>query len=408
VIHRVAIRDRCTTSTCRVSLALCFRYAAAQAVLLLLAVGCGGDGTPTADAKPTVIVAPVTQGAVPIAMRFSGTVKTVRTVQVIPHVSGYIGKRYFTEGATVKEGDPLYRIDPRPFEATLDKFEAELASNQANFEYWSREVERFQEARKSGAVSQKQLDTAVAKHKEARASVAASRAQIENAKLDLGYTDIHSPLDARVQQTLRYEGDLVDEYEDVLTTLVQMDPVHVIFNVSRRDLFEIRSMEEKGAIPPMRENARVELGLPNGGTYSAQGKLDFVSAQIDPSTDTVTLRAVVENRFEQGRETLVPGQYVPVRLILGERSDALLIPKISLRETQAGQHVFVVGKDDKVESRTVEVGEPHDGKWVVRSGVELGERVVVEGVQKIRVGAAVEVRSEGTAKGKTEAPAPES
>jgi RND family efflux transporter MFP subunit len=382
------------------------RYGAVPIVLLLIAAGCGGDGTPAADAKVTVIVAPVTEGTVPIAMTFSGTVKTVRTVQVIPHVSGYIGKRYFAEGATVKEGDPLYRIDPRPFEATLDKFEAELASNAANFEYWSREVERFQEARLSGAVSQKQLDTAVAKHKEARASVEASQAQIVNAKLDLGYTDIKSPFDARTQQTLRYEGDLVDEYEDVLTTLVQMDPVHVIFNVSRRDLFEIRFMEAKGAIPPMRENARIELGLPDGSTYSAQGTLDFVSAQIDPTTDTVTLRAVVENRFEQGHESLVPGQYVPVRLVLGEQSDALLIPKVSLRETQAGQHVFVVGKNDEVERRALEVGESHDGQWVVRSGLQAGERVIVEGLQKVRVGSVVEVRSAGSAKAKADAQAP--
>jgi membrane fusion protein (multidrug efflux system) len=382
--------------------------AAASVATLLIAAGCGADATPAASAKPVVTVAAVTTGSVPIAMTFSGTVKTVRTVQVISHVSGYIGKRYFTEGASVKRGDPLYRIDPRPFEANLDKVEAELASREANFEYWSREVERFQEARQSGAVSQKQLDTAVAKHKEARASVNQTRAQIENAKLDLGYTDIKSPFDARTQQALRYEGDLVDEYQDVLTTLVQMDPVHVIFNLSRRQLFEIRAMEAKGAIPPMRENARVELGLPDGSTYSLQGKLDFVSAQIDPTTDTVTLRAVVENRFEQGQESLVPGQYVPVRLVLGERSDAILIPKIALRETQAGQHVLVVDKDGTVERRKVEVGAPHAGQWVVKRGLEAGERVIVEGAQKVRVGTIVDPRSASAAKAPAETPAPAS
>jgi RND family efflux transporter MFP subunit len=360
--------------------------------LLLWLPGCD-DPPPagTAAPAPKVTIAEVARGPVPIVMQFSGTVQAVKTVEIIPRVSGYIEKRSFIEGAEVKTGDPLYEIDPRPFQATLDQLNAQLAVNKANLAYWTGEAKRYGDAVKSGAVSTQQYDEAVTQQQEAQASVEQTQAEIANAQLNLSFTDITAPFDGRIQQTRRYEGDLVDAYQDTLTSLVQIDPVYVIFNVTRRQLFEIQAMQVQGLVGKLEDSARVELTLPDGSAYGQQGKLDFISSQIDPTTDTVTFRAVIANDFSHSSEgDLVPGQYVPVRMVLGERQDALLVPKPALLETQAGQQVYVVDKDNKVVTRTVEVGQPYQGQWVIRSGLEQGERVIVEGLQKVRPGGAVD------------------
>jgi membrane fusion protein, multidrug efflux system len=361
--------------------------------LLLSLTGCEDGSGSSAEAPPPqkFTVAEVTQGPVPIAMQFSGTVRSVKTVEIIPRVSGYIEKRSFVEGAEVKTGDPLYEIDPRPFQATLDQLTAQLAVNQANLTYWNDEAKRYGDAVKSGAVSAQQYEEAVSKQQEAQANLEETQAEIVNAQLNLSFTDITAPFDGRIQQTRMYEGDLVDAYQDTLTSLVQIDPVYVIFNVTRRELFEIQAMQVQGLVKKLEETAKIELTLPDGSAYAQEGKLDFISSQIDPTTDTLTFRAVIANDFSHSSEgDLVPGQYVPVRMVLGERPDALLVPKPALLETQAGQQVYVVDKDNKVASRTVVVAQPYKGQWVVKSGVEKGERVIVEGLQKVRPGGVVD------------------
>jgi RND family efflux transporter MFP subunit len=361
--------------------------------LLLSLPGCDerSGSSATAPPPPKVTVAEVTQGPVPIVMQFSGTVRSVKTVEIVPRVSGYIEKRSFVEGAEVKTGDALYQIDPRPFQATLDQLNAQLAVNQANLTYWGDEAKRYGDAVQSGAVSAQQYEEAVTKQQEAQASLEQTQAEIVNAQLNLSFTDITAPFDGRIQQTRRYEGDLVDAYQDTLTSLVQIDPVYVIFNVTRRELFEIQAMQAQGLVQKLEESAKIELTLPDGSAYAQQGKLDFISSQIDPTTDTLTFRAVIANDFAHSNEgDLVPGQYVPVRMVLGERQGALLVPKPALLETQAGQQVYVVDKDNKVVSRTVEVGQPYKDQWVIESGLEKGERVIVEGLQKVRPGGVVD------------------
>ena len=337
-----------------------------------------------------MVVAEVTQAAVPVVMAFSGTVEAVRTVDIIPRVSGYLEKRFFEEGADVKAGAPLYQIDPRPFQAMVDSSAAQLQLDQANQAFWKNEAERYGQAVQSGAVSQEQSNEATSKWEQAQAAVAKTQAQLDDAKLDLGFTNITAPFDGRVQQTREHPGALVDQYRDVLTSLVQMDPVYVIFNVTRRQLYEIQTMQLAGKAPRFEADAKVEVLLPDGSAYPQAGKIDFVSARIDPTTDSLTVRAVVPNDFSHGRDgALVPGQYVPVRVILGEQPDALLIPQAALMQTQAGDQVLVVGQDDKVASRNVEVGPAYQGQWVIRSGLQKGERVIVEGLQKARPGVVV-------------------
>jgi membrane fusion protein (multidrug efflux system) len=365
----------------------------AAVCLLPVLAGCDDkdpSGAAAAPSAPEVVVAEVSEGAVPIVMQFSGTVESVRSVEIIPRVSGYLEKRFFEEGTDVKAGAPLYQIDPRPFQAMVDTYAAQLALDQANQAFWKNEAERYQKAVESGAVSQEQYNEATSKAEEAAASVAKTQAQLNDAKLDLSFTDITAPFDGRIQRTREHPGALVDQYQDVLTTLVQMDPVYVIFNVTRRQLYEIQTMQLAGKAPRLEQDAKVEVLLPNGTVYPKQGRIDFVSAEIDPTTDSLTVRAVVPNDFSHGRDgALVPGQYVPVRVILGEQPDALLIPQAALMQTQAGAQVLVVDKDDKAASRNVEVGAAYQGQWVIQRGLKAGERVIVEGLQKAKPGSLV-------------------
>jgi multidrug efflux system membrane fusion protein len=231
--------------------------------LLLWLPGCD-DPPPasTAAPPPKVTIAEVARGPVPIVMQFSGTVQAVKTVEIIPRVSGYIEKRSFIEGAEVKTGDPLYEIDPRPFQATLDQLNAQLAVNKANLAYWTDEAKRYGDAVKSGAVSTQQYDEAVTQQQEAQANLDQTQAAIVNAQLNLSFTDITAPFDGRIQQTRRYEGDLVDAYQDTLTSLVQIDPVYVIFNVTRRQLFEIPTAAPMASKASSTSSAARSIPLP--------------------------------------------------------------------------------------------------------------------------------------------------
>jgi membrane fusion protein (multidrug efflux system) len=361
-------------------------------LIALLAAACDGKAKKQAvkPAPPDVSVAEVTQSAVPIVMEFSGTIKAKKVVDIIPRVSGYIDKRYFEEGTFVKKGDPLYLIDPRPYKARLDAFNAQLELDQAGLVFWEKEIERYTSLAKQGAASQEKKEGVTAKRDETRAAVQKDKADIENSRLELSYTNITAPFSGRTQQTRINVGQLVHEQRDVLMTLVQMDPIYVMFSMSRRDVFEAQKLQEEGLGFKTWKDFKVELIQPDGSLYAHPGKLNFVSAQIDPATDSLTVRAEFPNPLQQSQEVvLIPGQYVPLRLTVGKNPDALLIPEPALVESQIGSQVYVVGKDNKVESRTVEVGKSYQRQLIINKGLKKGEKVIVEGTQKVRPGVVV-------------------
>jgi membrane fusion protein (multidrug efflux system) len=373
---------------------------ATACALLLLLTGCADKSKQTAakPPPPNVHVAEVTQEKVPIIMTFSGTVKAVKSVDIIPRVSGYIEERHYEEGSFINEGDPLYLIDPRPYKSRLDAQQAKLKEDEASAVFWESEEKRYTKLAKKGAGSVEDKEKAVARHLEVLAEIDKDKADIENAKLDLSFTNITAPFSGRIQDTQINVGQLVHAQQEVLTILEQIDPIYVVFNVSRRQVYEQQRLKREGLGFDSWKDFKVEVKLPDGSAYAQQGRLNFISAQIDDTTDTLEYRAVFPNPTDNQVEiALIPGQYVPVRMTVGEDPNALLIPGPALVQSQVGTQVYVVNKDNKVESRKVEVGQAHKQQWIIKKGLKKGERVVYEGVQKVRPGVIVNIKDKDSA-----------
>ena len=376
------------------------RCTAALLVFGLL-VGCAQEPEQNSGMQsmpPEVVLAPVRREAIPIVMEFPGTVKAVKEVAIVPRVSGYIEKRYFEEGTFIKAGDPLYLIDPRPFQARLDARKAQLGRDEATLGFWKKQVARDQRLSKVGAASEQSKEEAISKRNELTARLAQVRAEIRDAELDLGYTKISAPFAGRIEATELYEGDLVAKERDTLTTLVQVDPIYVVFSMSLRQVSTIQELIHKGWAPTTMKKYKAVVSLPTGEEYEMEGHLNYTSVRVNPTTDTHTMRAVFPNPVHANeaiaRITLQPGEYVPLRLTVGHQPDALLIPGEALVQSQIGTHVFVVNENNKVENRKVEVDRPHGQQWVIRKGLKEGERVIVEGIQKVRTGMLVKAKTE--------------
>jgi RND family efflux transporter MFP subunit len=326
-------------------------------------------------------------------MEVPGTVQPVKTVKIVPRVSGYIFERHFTEGSDVAEGDPLYSIDPRPYQARLDALKAELEQHQASLKFWTSEAARYEELARTGNVSIEKKEQADSRKAEYKALIDADKADIENADLDLSFTNISAPFSGRIEETEAHVGELVQKQQTELTTVVQIDLIYVISHISREQTYQIQKLQQLGWAPTVPQEFTGELVMPDGSIYSHIGNLNYVSALIDPSTDTIQVRYQFSNPGKGSTTSLIPGQYIPLRMIVGHRPDALLIPQTALLQTQEGTHVFVVDENNKVEKRMVTTAASHEHQWIVKKGLKKGERVIAEGHQKVRPGMEVKVEA---------------
>ncbi len=355
--------------------------------LTLLLSGCGKKKEEAVKPPPkTVVVARAVVKKIPIEFKYSGTVKAIKSVDVVPRVTGFIEKRFFEEGSLVEKGEPLYLIDPRPFKAKLEAAQAQLKMHRAMLTFWKSEAARYRRLAKKGAASLEKMEGALAKMKETMAAIEKDRADIALAKLELSFTNITAPISGRVQQTNIHEGNLVRKNVDVLTSLVQMDPIQVVFSVGRKEIYGLQLMKSQGKLLP-RNEMEVRLILPDGSTYSEVGRIDFVSSRINPATDTVTVRSIFRNKKLANADYLfIPGQYTPVKVTVGYNPHAVLVPAEAVIEDQTGTFVMVVGKENKVERRKVEEGPTYKGYKVISKGLKEGEIVITKGVQKVKTG----------------------
>jgi membrane fusion protein (multidrug efflux system) len=350
-----------------------------------LLAGCGeSEQTPAAaPPPPAVSVVEVQLQDVTPSTQFVGRVVAIHQVDLRARVQGFLEERLFTEGQKVKRGDLLYVIEQPPFQAQVDEAAADVARAEASVAETAATLERVQQASGSGAVSKQELDQARANDQRAKAEVLAAKAQLETAKLNLSYTEISAPIDGRIGFTNYSVGNLVGPDSGTLATIVSEDPIYVTFPVSSRIILEVRQQ----AIAAGRPNEFVVLAqLPDGTTYAHPGNVNFLNIEADQSTDTITVRA----EFPNPEGLLVAGEFVNVAVERAKPEERLVVPQAALQLDQAGSYVLVVDGQDQVEQRRVQTGQALAGNLVVNSGLQAGEQVIVEGIQKIRPGMKVQ------------------
>jgi membrane fusion protein, multidrug efflux system len=349
-------------------------------------LGCSKAG-PQGPAAPEVYVADVIQRDVPVYLELVGQTRGFQDVEIRARVEGYLDRVAFTEGTFVSKGTLLYQIDPLPLEAALANAKANLATAQARLEKTNNDVARYRPLVAQQAVSRQELDNALSAQEAATAQVDAAKAAVDKATLDLGYTHITSPIDGFVGTTQVKAGNLVGRGEStLLTTVSQVDPILFRAGVSEAEYLRIaKRVLEDGGLKATRQKAEVELLLADGTVHTHRGNLDTIERAVDPTTGTLALQFTFPNP-----ERLVrPGQYGRVRGVTEMKKGALLVPQRAVQELQNLYSVAVVDAGNKVEFRNVKVGPRVDGLWVIDEGLKPGERVVVEGLQKVREGASV-------------------
>ena len=340
-----------------------------------------------AGAPPEVYVADVVQKDVPIYTELVGQTRGSQDVEIRARVEGYLNRVAFTEGSFVRKGELLYEIDPLPLEAALANAKAQLATAQARLEKTNTDVNRLTPLAKQQAVSQQELDNALAFRDAARAQVDAQKAAVDKATLDLGYAHITAPLDGLVGTTEVKAGNLVGRGEStLLTTVSQTDPILFRAGISEAEYLRLaKRIAEAGGASAGRSKAEIELLLADGTVHPQPGHVDAIERAIDPTTGTLA----VQFKFPNPQRVVRPGQYGRARFVVETKPGALLVPQRAVTELQNLYSVAVVGAGNKVEFRNVKVGPRVDGLWLIEEGLKPGEKVVVEGLQKVRDGAVV-------------------
>jgi membrane fusion protein (multidrug efflux system) len=340
-----------------------------------------------AGAPPEVYVADVVQKDVPVYMEIVGQTKGSQDVEIRARVEGYLDKVAFTEGSFVRKGELLYQIDPLPLEAALANAKANLATAQARLEKTNNDVARLTPLAKQQAVSQQELDNALAFRDAARAQVDANKAAVDKATLDLGYTHITSPIDGLVGTTQVKAGNLVGRGEStLLTTVSQTDPILFRAGISEAEYLRLaKRIADAGGAAAERPKAEIQLLLADGTVHPHTGRVDAIERAVDPTTGTLA----VQFAFPNPGRVVRPGQYGRARFVIETKAGALLVPQRAVTELQNLYSIAVVGEGNKVTFRNVKVGPRVDGLWVIEEGLKPGEKVVVEGLQKVREGVVV-------------------
>lgn len=331
---------------------------------------------------------PVRAERVAVTNEFPGRIDAVRVAQVRARVPGILLKRTFQEGADVRAGDKLFEIDPAQFQANYASAQANLAKAEASERQARALAERAKSLVEAEAVSQQDYENAAAAAAQAAAEVQASKAALSNSALSLGYATVTAPIDGRIGRALVTEGALVGQNESTpLATIQQLDPVYFDFTQSSTDVLRLRQALAAGTVKSIEPGAaQVTLLLEDGTVYEHKGKLLFADISVDPSTGMVGLRA----EFPNPDRLLLPGMFARVRLEQAVNEDALTVPQRAVARGAAGSAtVLIVNAENVAEVRPITLGDAVGDKWVVKKGLQVGDRIIVEGLQKARPGAVV-------------------
>jgi membrane fusion protein (multidrug efflux system) len=355
--------------------------------VLLAGVACSKQEAPPPPPPPEVVVAEVVQKDAPIYVELVGSTLGSEDVEIRARVSGYLVSIDFAEGSFVRKGQSLYKIDPEPFRVAIDQAKANLATAQAALEKTDNDVARYRPLFAQQAVSKQELDNALSAQQAARAQVDAYKAAVAQAQLDLAYTNITSPVDGIIGTTQAKVGSLVTRGITLLNVVSQLNPILFRCSVAEAEYLRIARREQQSGKPADKQ-ANVELILADGTIFPHKGRLDAVERAVDPTTGTLTGQFI----FPNPERLLRPGQYGKARLIIENKEDAVLVPQLAVQEIQGLYSVMVVKPDGTVEQRMVKAGERVGNSWIIDSGVKPGEKVIVEGIQKVQPGVKVNAK----------------
>jgi membrane fusion protein (multidrug efflux system) len=371
--------------------ALCLLLATAAAAAASV---CGGaKGQPASAAPPAVGVVRADRQQITQTDEFIGRIQAVNRVALVARVTAFLEKRLFTEGAEVHKGDLLYQLEQPPFQAQVDAGKAAVEQLEAQHRNAEQALERAQQLLKSASGPQSTVDSALAAERALAAQIAGAQAQLKTAEINLGYTEIRAPVDGKISSTAVTEGNVVSPSSGVLATLVSQDPIYVIFTVSNRTRLDLRDRyASKGGYSAV----VIKLRLPDGRIYEPEGKLDYVSPTVAETTDTLTFRGAIANPVfpgmqagQPGSRELVDGEFVTV-LLEGVQPVAVLgIPRAAVLSDQQGDYIYTVDAQSKAQVRRIQLGQSTPSTGVVTNGLQEGELVITEGLQRVRSGEAV-------------------
>ena len=359
---------------------------------------CSGGGAPQQPPAPMVTAITLQAEAVPNVVELPGRIEAVRTAEVRARTDGIIERRLYTEGTDVGAGTPLFQLDARDYRAQVAQARAALQRAQAQRTNAAAVVSRYRPLVAERAISAQEYDSALANLRTAEANVADTRAALSRSELQLSYTIVRAPIAGRVGRAEVTEGALVSAGSATLMTRVdQMSPVYAVFTQSHADLLNLMNQAKDGAIDVPNHLGRVEvrLTLENGEEYGPVGYLDFADQSIDPTTGSQTIRA----QFPNVGRLLLPGQFVRGRIQAGVTPNGIVVPQRAVQISGDKASVFVIGRDNVVTPRQITLGRLLDGRWMVASGVRAGERIVVDGWNKVQPGQKVQISPQRPATG---------
>ncbi|WP_282609691.1 efflux RND transporter periplasmic adaptor subunit [Pelagibius sp. Alg239-R121] len=325
---------------------------------------------------PSVIIAPAERRDITPSFSYLGRIEAIDTVELRARVAGFLEKRNFREGTEIKAGDVLFMIEKDTYEITVQQRSADLDGAKATLANAEADYARKETLVKRKTAAKSSLDTARANLGTARASVKQAQAALRAANLDLSYTDVVSPIDGKVSRARYSVGNYVDNNSESLATVISLDPIYVTIAVSEKQLIEAR----RQGIDLNNPTVAPSLQLSDGSQYDGRGEFDYLDSTVNSSTDTITARAV----FPNPNRLLLPGQFVTVVVRQKEPESAVVVPQASVQEDQQGYFVLIVDRSDKVEVRRVSLGNQTETEWIVDDGIAEGERVIVQGLQKVQ------------------------
>ena len=356
-------------------------------VMLITPLGlwlCGCKKPEPPPPPPIVQVMEVVAETAPASAEFIGQLDSPQNVEVRARVEGFVDKIIFTEGTEVKEGDPLFKLDDKPYQERLAAANGMLAEAKAALKKYEADVARLAPLAAKRAVPQQDLDNALASVDVGKAAVLSAEARVQGATLDVGYCDLHAPIAGLIGATAVQIGELVGKGQPtLLATISKLDPIWFYCNVS--EVSFLRAEGETQETGKRIEDLPVTLVLANGATHPDKGKFVFIDRAVDPKTGTLRVRAA----FANSRKILRPGMFGRINVDLGVRPDSILVPEKSVSELQGKNFVWIVGPDNKASQRPVKVGKQIGGKLLIEEGLKPGDRIVVEGLQKVRDGVVV-------------------